>query len=55
MYSNPFVALPSVFCNISEFLYMSVKLFADADVQIMSNLGLLLKTVFCKDMKVMQN
>ena len=29
-----------------------VKLFVDAGEQIMSNLGLLLETVFCEDMKV---
>ena len=40
--------------NISAFLYIHVKLFAYAGEQ-MSNLGLLLKTVFCEDMKFMQN
>ena len=36
------------FCNTSAFLYIPVKLFADAGEQIKAKLGLLLKTFFVK-------
>ena len=53
MYSHP-CSSNNFLGNISALLYIHVKLFAYAGKQ-MSNLGLLLKTVFCEDMKFMQN
>ena len=54
MYSHP-CSSTNFYVIFQHFFIIPVKLFAYAGEQIMSNLGLLLKTVFCEDVKFLQN